>query len=121
MLDRACYGVLAAAQGTAKHIGFAAAADQASDNVKLHATHVATSANNVVDRVAKMKTLIRKIQSTTSAANAASAAKDLQRVAHELLDGRDANGDGAVGWQAGEGGLLTAQTHMGLMRDGEGL
>ncbi len=115
------YGVLAGAQGTVKHIGFAAAADEATDNIKLHAVHVATSAGNTVDRVGQMKSLIHKIQSTTSVANAASAAGDLQRIAHELLDGRDADGDGSVGWQKGEGGLLAAQTHMGFMLDGEGM
>ncbi len=115
------YGVLAAAQGVVKHIGLAAAQDDASDNVKTHAVHVATSAGNTVDRVAQMKKLIRKINATTSAANAASAAQDLQAIAHQLLDGLDANHDGSVGWQQGEGGLNVAAKHMDIMRAGEGL
>ncbi len=115
------YGVLAAAAGTAKHIGLAAASEDASDNVKLHATHVAASANNTVDRVAEMKALIEKIMAATSASEAAAEAKKLQEHARQLLEGRDANGDGTVGWQKGEGGLNTAAKHMELMRKGEGL
>ena len=42
------YGVIKAARGVAKHINFAAGSSDASANVKLHATHVATSAKNVV-------------------------------------------------------------------------
>ena len=42
------YGVVKAASGAAKHIGFAAAAADASDGVKAHAVHVSASAENVV-------------------------------------------------------------------------
>jgi hypothetical protein len=33
----------------------------------------------------------------------------------------DANKDGSIGWQTGEGGLAQAQTHMGLMMKAEGM
>ncbi len=33
----------------------------------------------------------------------------------------DANQDGQIGWQAGEGGLQQAQAHMTLLMKGEGL
>lgn len=35
--------------------------------------------------------------------------------------GLDANGDGKISWQKGEGGLKTADKHLGLMMDGEDL
>ena len=35
--------------------------------------------------------------------------------------GMDANKDGKIGWQTGEGGLEQAQMHMGFMMKGEGL
>ena len=36
-------------------------------------------------------------------------------------NGMDANKDGSIGWQTGEGGLAQAQAHMDLMVKGEGL
>jgi hypothetical protein len=38
-----------------------------------------------------------------------------------LVRGRDIDGDGLVGWQAGEGGLRQAHQHLTLMKRGEGL
>ena len=38
-----------------------------------------------------------------------------------ILNGTDANEDGRVGWQEGEGGLAQATTHMGLIKRAEGL
>ena len=45
----------------------------------------------------------------------------LSTVAEQLITGVDANGDGRVGWQQGEGGLEQAEQHMNLMKKGEGL
>ena len=115
------YGVLKAASGVAKHIGFAAEADEATDNITLHATHIASSANNTVARVAEIAGYIHQIQAAGSASAAAPAVQQMLRHATQLLEGRDANGDGSVTWHKGEGGLLDTQKHMGFMRDGEGL
>ena len=41
-------------------------------------------------------------------------------LAEQLYAGVDANEDGRVGWQAGEGGLQQAEMHMQLMLKGEG-
>jgi len=40
---------------------------------------------------------------------------------NSIANGMDANKDGSIGWQTGEGGLAQAQTHMDLMVKGEGL
>ncbi|MBL4873266.1 MAG: hypothetical protein JKY41_07695, partial [Rhodobacteraceae bacterium] len=52
---------------------------------------------------------------------AATLVNAMLRHAMQLLDGRDANGDGSVTWQEDEGGLLDTQKHMGFMRTGEDL
>lgn len=115
------YGVKAASLGVAKHIGFAAGAEEASENVKLHAVHVASSANNTAARVAEIVGYIDGIGSATSAEAAAPLVNAMLLHAMQLLDGRDANGDGSVTWQEDEGGLLDTQKHMGFMRTGEDL
>ena len=40
---------------------------------------------------------------------------------NNISNGLDANKDGTIGWQAGEGGLAQANQHMMLMMKGEGL
>ena len=46
---------------------------------------------------------------------------ELTYLTEQIAAGVDANNDGQVGWQTGEGGLRQAQTHMRLMMKGEGL
>ena len=97
------YGVVKAAGGAAKHIQFAAKSSDASKNVKLHATHVAASANNAVDLAKKIVAFVREMKNLTD----------------EIIAGDDANGDGKVSWKKGEGGLAQADNHMGFMMKAE--
>jgi hypothetical protein len=113
------YGVDKAAAGVAKHIEVAANSVDASANVKAHAVHVATSARNTLGRSKQMKSAAQQILSAGSAATAKDAALKLHSLAVALLDGEDANGDGNITWQEGEGGLLEAQKHLTIMRKGE--
>ncbi|MDA0310819.1 MAG: hypothetical protein O2992_01730 [Gemmatimonadetes bacterium] len=115
------YGVKAAAAGVARHIELAAAAEQASDALKTHATHIATSAHNTVTRVDQMIALAKQIQAATSAADAAPMIHELAALGEQLVTGHDANGDGRVGWQEGEGGLAASETHLGLLKRAEGM
>lgn len=114
------YGVKRAAMGVAQHIGLAAMADGASDNVTTHSMHVSASANNVVARTDEMLAVAQRIQAATTAAEASAHVADLSALAEQLYAGVDANQDGRVGWQTGEGGLQQADMHMGLMLKGEG-
>ena len=113
------YGVVKAASGAAKHIGFAAAAADASDGVKAHAVHVSASAENVVTWAADAVALAKEIQASTSAADAKDKAMRLQAMLGVMMTGTDANGDGKITWEKGEGGLDQAAEHMGFMADGE--
>jgi len=115
------YGVLRAATEIAEQITLAARQDDASENIKTHAIHVATSANNTVTRIAELKGLITQIQAADSADKAAPIVIKMEEATHRLLDGYDANGDGEITWEAGEGGLNECVKHMQLMRAGEGL
>lgn len=113
------YGVLAGAAGSVKHIEFAAGSDDASDNIKTHAIHVATAAGNVVATVAAIKANIATILAVTDVAIAAEATQANLILTADLLDGADANGDNMVDWT--DGGLNEASKHLGIMAAGESM
>jgi hypothetical protein len=115
------FGVKRAAEGIVQHIGFAAAAEGASQNVTTHAAHITASAQNVVARSDEILALADRIAAASSAAEAAPLVQELQTVAGQLVAGEDANGDGRITWEAGEGGLQHVEQHVGLMATGEGL
>lgn len=114
------YGVRQAAQGVAQHIQLAAKAAGASKNVMTHSTHVATSANNVVKWSEEIVGVAKDIRSATNAKTAAGHVAHLNMLAQQLTSGVDADKNGQVGWQAGEGGLQQAEMHMNLLVKGEG-
>ena len=115
------YGVVKAAQGVVAHIGFSAGSDDASDNVKTHSVHVSASAGNVVTWAEAALKFARTAKSTTYSNTAKFNAVKIQKLLTQIVDGVDANEDGTVGWQEGEGGLAQAEQHMGFMTSGEGL
>ena len=115
------YGVKKGATAAMNHVGLAAKADTASAGVKTHTTHVSTSLENTIKRADEVVATAQKLRAATTAEQAAPLAADLQRMTAELSAGADGNKDGAIGWQAGEGGLAVATTHMQLMMKGEGI
>jgi hypothetical protein len=115
------YGVKKAAAGAMQHIGLAAKSEGASANVKTHATHVSTALDDVVKWTDEAIATAQKIQAATSAAEAAPLVTELVAQTNAIANGLDANKDGNIGWQTGEGGLAQAQTHMGLMMKAEGI
>ncbi len=115
------YGVLKAAAGTAFHIKVAAKQADASEDVKTHAVHVATSAQNTVDRVKQIVSVAKQILAATSAKTAAPLVEKMATLTGQLEKGHDANGDGEISWTKGEGGLDVATVHMGVMYKLEGL
>jgi hypothetical protein len=115
------YGLKKAAAAIATHIDLAAKATGASQNVIVHANHISTSAKNTSKRVDDAIALCQKIQASTSVTDAAALMTQLVSVTSELQPGKDANADGRVGWQEGEGGLQQIDEHVKLMLAGEGL
>lgn len=115
------YGVKKGAAGALQHLDFAAKAEGASANVKTHATHVSASLTDVVKWTDEAIGTAQKIQAATSPAEASKLVTELAAQTSAISSGMDANKDGTTGWQAGEGGLAQAETHMTLMMKGEGL
>lgn len=115
------YGVVKAAHGVAAHIGFSAASDDASDNVRAHAVHVSTSAGNVVGWVEAALKFAARVKSATYRNTTQFNAGKIEKLLRHIVNGVDANEDGSVSWEEGEGGLAQAEQHMGFMLKGEGL
>jgi hypothetical protein len=109
------YGLKKAATNIANHITMAGNAEGQPAGVKTHSVHVAQSANNTVKRTDEIIALAQQIQSATSAEQAKPLFEQLNAKAQLLRAGVDANGDGRIGWQEGEGGLDMSKTHMDLM------
>ena len=115
------YGVVTGAGGAAAHINYASQSDDASDNVRAHAVHVATSSQNTVARAEEIVAHGKKVLSAGSAADAHHHVTKIVLLADQLLAGIDADGDGTISWSEGEGGLNEAMAHMGYMAKGEGM
>lgn len=115
------YGVIQAATGAARHIELAAGSEGASDGVKTHANHVATAAASALANAQEAVEVAEQIQEAETAEAAAELLTRLTALTDAIVNGVDADGDGRVGWQEGEGGLAQATQHMGLMKRGEGL
>ena len=115
------YGLTRAASGAAQHIGLAAESEDASNAVKTHANHVGTSARNVVTWAEAIVEKAGMVASATDMESAKAMADEIAAMTQAILSGMDADGNGRVGWQEGEGGLEQAATHLRLMKEAEGL
>jgi hypothetical protein len=115
------FGVKRATEGVVQHIGFAAGAQGASQNVATHSGHITTAGQTVITRADEILALADRIAAAGTAAEAAALVQELQTVAGQLVAGRDANGDGRITWESGEGGLQHVEQHVGLLATGEGL
>jgi hypothetical protein len=113
------YGLKKAALGVANHIDLAAKAQGASVNVQTHANHIATCARNTIVRADSMIAIAKRIQAATEAGAAAAMMNQLVSLGNQLVAGFDANADGRVTTQEGEGGLQQAEEHVQLMLAGE--
>ena len=115
------YGLTKAASGAAQHIGLAAESEDASNAVKTHSNHVGTSAGNVVTWAEAIMEKAGMVASATDMASAKAMADEIAALTQAILTGMDADGNGRVTWQEGEGGLEQAATHLRLMKEAEGL
>ena len=115
------YGLTKAASGAAQHIGLAAESEDASNAVKTHSNHVGTSAGNVVTWAEAIMEKAGMVASTTDMESAKAMADEIAALTQAILTGMDADGNGRVTWQEGEGGLEQAATHLRLMKEAEGL
>ncbi len=77
------------------------------------------AAENVAKWGQEVMQLSEKVLSASTADQAAPSIQQIQELTQHIVKGTDANGDGRVSWQAGEGGVAQAKQHMDLMARGE--
>ena len=109
------YGVKRAALGIATHMDLAAKSPGAPEDMVMHANHVAVSARNTVQRADAIIALAKRIQSATSASDAAGLVSQLVSLTNEMMLGKAADADGKVTWKEGEGGLQQCDEHVRLI------
>ena len=83
----------------------------ASKGVQTHAEHVTASLADVTQWTDAAIATAQKIRAATTAAEAAPLVAELSQQTTSISNGVDANKDGRIGWQTGEGGLEQAQAH----------
>lgn len=113
------YGVKRALQTAIAYAEQAAQEAGASANVKTHTTHIVGAARSALERADLVIAMARKIQTSKDAKTAASLIGELQSLCDQLVAGVDANADGKIVWNGGEGGIQQAQDHVTLLINGE--
>ncbi len=115
------YGAIRAAERTAHYISLAARSEGAVPAIETHAEHVEASARNAATNGTAAVELLQEILEAEEAGAAAELMGEVVDLVTAMGDGIDADGDGRIGWQEGEGGLAQASTHLGLLRRAAGL
>jgi Leucine-rich repeat (LRR) protein len=115
------YGLKKAVAGALQHVQLAAKSEGASDNVKAHAAHVTASLENVVQWTDRAIAIAQKVLVAKNVADGQPLVTELEDTTVHINNGFDANKDGRIGWETGEGGLEQALAHMRLMLRGEGM
>ena len=110
------FGVLRAAKETAKHIELAATVEGASNSVKLHSLHVATTANNVAHWGGQVMQITDEVLAAKSIMSSYASAKQIADMVRVMRFGQ-----GTRTWRADEGGLQQLQQHLGFLLAGEGM
>jgi hypothetical protein len=105
------YGVKRSALGIATHMDLAAKTPGASDDVVMHANHVATSARNTVQRADAIVALAKRIQAATAASEASALVSQLVSLTNEVMLGKDADADGKVTWKTARGASAVRRAH----------
>jgi hypothetical protein len=104
-------------QGTIAHADLALTSPDATPNMLTHGEHVKTSALNVGDWTAQLRTQLITILENPTTPERESLVRQAVAMANQIRTGQDVNGNEKVEPIAGEGGALTAYEHSYYMAD----
>lgn len=102
------YGLLRYTDGVAAQAAAAVAAPGASENVRIHAAEVQLVATNLRGWASEIIDLVLVLQTGSDPAAKQAAAGRALELSRNMLNGVDANGNGAIEAVLGEGGAYTA-------------
>ena len=108
---RVFFGIRPAIQAIVTHLQLAV---ESAPGLQTHANHVVTSATNTISRCDEIEDLVRQVFEEDNVDLARPMVARIGELVAQLLPGVDANGDGSIGWQEGEGGIATIRQHMEL-------
>jgi hypothetical protein len=109
------FGVKQSVVMAANHISFAATSDDASINVQKAAPIFASHITRVVERCELIALLGKDVQAAQTVKEAAVSVAELDRLAQANIRGDDARGDGVVGSDPSEYGLLQLRKELEAM------
>jgi len=115
------YGVRQATIEAISHMELALARDSVTENVAIHGPRIYTALQSALRHADEAVSLAEDILAAPSVQAARPLVRRLEAACDAVLWGRDANRDGIIGWEEGEGGLAQAKYHMTLLRRAEGL
>lgn len=104
--DKKRYGVKQALTGAVSHITYAATSPDASQNVKSFADVFAKNATGVLDRCDLITALGNDIKGSKSPEEAGLLAREVEKLVRANIRGEDLNGDGRIGSEPEEFGLV---------------
>ena len=104
-------------QGTITHADLALTSPDATPNMLTHGEHVKTSATNVGDWTAQLRTQLIAILENPANPDRASLIRQAVAMANQIRTGLDVNGNENIEPISGEGGALTAYEHSYYMAD----
>jgi hypothetical protein len=109
------FGVKEAVTMAVNHILFAATSDDASLNVQKAAPVFAADSTRVVQRCDLIELLGKDVEASTSVREASVSVAEITKLAQANIDGDDSTGDGRVGSEPAEYGLLQLRAELEAM------
>jgi hypothetical protein len=100
------YALTRAIDEAASHIGYAALSNDASDNLRASQERLAATVEGVLTRGTLIANYARDIAVTDSADEAMTLAQEVHRLTRANVHGEDVDGDGAIGSQPREYGVV---------------
>lgn len=101
--------------GTKDHAELAAAAADATEEIKVHAGHVVITADNVTGWMTTIRDRALEVSKTTDMNASAPLVADVLKLANQSINGVDLQGDGQILPVPGSGGALTSYQHSQLV------
>ena len=103
--------------GMIHHASYSADASEATKEIKLHASHVEICTQNLETWAPELRDLALNIARASDSQDIEADLRQAVTLADQMLNGIDTDGSETVDPILGEGGALTALTHVGYMSD----